>query len=179
MRLLYFFISALLIGGLSSCGSGPEVLQEHTYHVNLSNGESYSGTIPNEELMAQYIDIPGEPTYRMITFNIMDGDFEMLVQVMMHGNTVLPIRDPESEEADGGFIIITPPGTDVFSRFGSISGSISASGLNYQETPGVGASTGLAMGEFKFTCQFQRAGDFGSDNNKISGTGEISIKRYF
>ena len=115
----------------------------------------------------------------MITFNIVDGDFEMLVQVMMQGNTVLPIRDPESDEADGGFIVITPPGTDIFTRFGSVSGSVSATGLNYQETPGVGASTGLAMGEFSFNCQFQRAEDFDSDSNKISGTGEISIKRYF
>jgi hypothetical protein len=167
---------------LYSCGGAPEVPQEHTYQVTLSNGESYSGTIPNDELTALYTDIPGDPAYRLITFNILDGGFEMLVQVLMQGNTALPIRDPESEELDGSFVVITPPGADIFTRLGSVSGTVSASGLRSQATPGIGAgvSTGLIMGEFTFNCQFQRAEDIDSDDDsRISGTGVISIKNYF
>ena len=182
MRIIQIVSIALFSVFLFSCGGSQEVPQEHTYQVNLSNGESYSGTIPNDELTATYTDIPGSPATRIITFVILDGEFEMLVQVLMQGNTVLPIRDPESEEVDGGFVVITPPGTDIFTRFGSISGTMTANGLRYQETPGLvaGASTGLAMGEFTFNCQFQRAEDINSDNeSSISGTGAISIKNYF
>ncbi|MCE7054642.1 hypothetical protein LZF95_08145 [Algoriphagus sp. AGSA1] len=175
-------IFSLLLLGAFSCGSGSEVPAAHTYQVNLENGESFSGTIPNDELIAMYTDIPGEPSYRMITFNIVDGDFEMLVQAMLRGTTVLPIRDPESDEVDGGFVIITPPGTDLFSRYGSESGSMSVSGQRYQETPGsgsAGVSTGLAMGDFTFNCVFKRAEDFNEQGGGIPGTGKVSIKPYF
>ncbi len=182
MKTLSKLIFSLLLLVLFSCGSGPEVPAEHTYQVNLENGESFSGTIPNDQLTALYNDIPGEPSYRMITFNILDGDFEMLVQVLLQGTSVLPIRDPESDEVNGGFVIITPPGADVFTRYGSVSGTMSVSGQRYQATPGsgsTGVSTGLAMGDFTFNCVFKRGEDFNEQGGGIPGTGKVSIKPYF
>ncbi len=153
---------------LGACSDEPTLTEPNTYEVNFPT-DSYEGVIPDGDISASYVDADlGSGTVRTISLAFTDGDFSVVMLVMMDGDQVLPIRDEEEEY--GSFVIIDTLGENPEGRYASVQGTVSASNI---KATSVSANTGFLTGEFSFSGQFVKFLD--PDAGSILIDGKISF----